>query len=134
MSFQVAAFYKFFPLPDYQARQGLLARWLCGLGVKGSLLLAPEGVNGTLAGTPEAIEETLRLLRALPGAEGLEAKFSEAGAMPFRRLKVRLKREIVTMGVPGTDPNALVGLCEARELECADRRPRNGHHRYAQRL
>ena len=66
-------------------------------------------MNGTIAGSPEAIDAAIAELRALPGAEGLEAKFSEAADMPFARLKVRLKREIVTMGVPGTDPNSLVG-------------------------
>lgn len=109
MTIQIAALYKFFRFPDYaERRQGLAAKF-CGLGIKGSLLLAEEGINGTIAGTPEAIAEALATLRALPGAEGLEAKFSEAEEMPFLRLKVRLKREIVTMGVPGTDPNDLVG-------------------------
>ncbi len=109
MTVRIAAFYKFFPFPDYAARRQPVAKALCGLGIRGTLLLAEEGLNGTLAGRPEAIGEALALLRALPGAEGLEAKFSEAAAMPFRRLKVRLKREIVTMGVPGTDPTHLAG-------------------------
>lgn len=109
MQLRVAAFYKFFRFPDYRERQKALAATFCGLGVKGSVLLAEEGVNGTIAGTAEAIDGALAALRALPGAETLEAKFAEAGTMPFRRLKVRLKREIVTMGVPGTDPNALAG-------------------------
>jgi UPF0176 protein len=82
---------------------------LCALGIKGSVLIAEEGVNGTIAGSPEAIEAALDALRALHGAESLEAKFSEAEAIPFPRLKVRLKREIVTLGVPGTDPSSLVG-------------------------
>jgi UPF0176 protein len=109
MTVRIAAFYKFFRFPDYQERRQPLAATFCGLGIKGSVLLAEEGVNGTIAGSPEAIDAALETLRALPGAGTLEAKFSEAGAMPFLRLKVRLKREIVTMGVPGTDPNALVG-------------------------
>jgi UPF0176 protein len=109
MTVRIAAFYKFFRFPDYQERRQPLAATFCGLGIKGSVLLAEEGVNGTIAGSPEAIDAALATLRALPGAETLEAKFSEAGAMPFLRLKVRLKREIVTLGVPGTDPNALVG-------------------------
>ena len=109
MTIQIAALYKFFRFPDYAERRQDLARTLCGLGIKGSLLLAEEGVNGTLAGSPDAIGKALATLRALPGAETLEAKFSEADEMPFLRLKVRLKREIVTMGVPGTDPNDLVG-------------------------
>jgi UPF0176 protein len=109
MTVRIAAFYKFFRFPDYAARRQALAQRFCGLGIKGTLLLAEEGVNGTIAGSPEAIDAALAELRNLPGAEGLEAKFSEAAGMPFARLKVRLKREIVTMGVPGTDPNSLVG-------------------------
>ncbi|ABI75356.1 rhodanese domain protein [Hyphomonas neptunium ATCC 15444] len=109
MTVQIAALYKFFRFPDYATRRQELAQTLCGLGIKGSLLVAEEGLNGTLAGTPEAIGKALDTLRTLPGAETLEAKFSEADEMPFLRLKVRLKREIVTMGVPGTDPNDLVG-------------------------
>jgi UPF0176 protein len=109
MTVRIAAFYKFFRFPDYTERRQALAQRFCALGIKGSVLIAGEGVNGTIAGSPEAIDAALAELRALPGAEGLEAKFSEAEAMPFLRLKVRLKREIVTMGVPGTDPNSLVG-------------------------
>jgi UPF0176 protein len=109
MTVRIAALYKFFRFPDYEARRAKIAQRLCGLGIKGSLLVAEEGINGTLAGSPDAIDEMLAMLRALPGAGTLEAKFSESAEMPFKRLKVRLKREIVTMGVPGTDPNALVG-------------------------
>lgn len=109
MTVRIAAFYKFFRFPDHEERRQPLARKFCGLGIKGTLLLAEEGVNGTIAGSPESVEAALAELRSLPGAEGLEAKFSEAADMPFARLKVRLKREIVTMGVPGTDPSSLVG-------------------------
>jgi UPF0176 protein len=109
MTYTVAAFYKFFSFPDFEARRAALAETLCGAGVKGTVLLASEGVNGTIAGTAESIETALTTLRALPGAADLEAKFSETDEMPFLRLKVRLKKEIVTMGIPGTDPNALVG-------------------------
>ncbi len=109
MTLRIAAFYKFFRFPDYAERRQAMARRFCTLGLKGTLLLAEEGVNGTIAGSPDALEAALAELRALPGAEGLEAKFSEAADMPFARLKVRLKREIVTMGVPGTDPSRLVG-------------------------
>lgn len=116
MTYKIAAFYKFFSLPDFEARKADLAQLLCGAGVKGTVLLAAEGVNGTIAGTADGIETALSALRAIPGAADLEAKFSEADEMPFLRLKVRLKKEIVTMGVPGTDPNALVGTyVEANE-------------------
>lgn len=109
MTIRIAAFYKFFPFPDYKTHRQALAQHFCNLGIKGSVLIAEEGLNGTIAGSPVAVETALETLRALPGAEGLEAKFSEAAVMPFLRLKVRLKREIVSMGVPGTDPTALVG-------------------------
>ena len=115
MTYQVAAFYKFFALPDFESRQKPLASLLCSSGVKGTVLLASEGVNGTIAGTPEAINRALAALRALPGCETLAAKFAKADEMPFLRLKVRLKREIVSMGVPGTDPNAIVGTYVAPE-------------------
>mgnify|MGYP003630968314 FL=1 len=115
MTFKVAAFYKFFALPDFESRRAPLAETLEASGVKGTVLLATEGVNGTIAGTPEAIDTALAALRALPGCETLQAKFAEADEMPFLRLKVRLKREIVSMGVPGTDPNAIVGTYVAPE-------------------
>ncbi|MFH1517101.1 MAG: hypothetical protein ABIH17_04380, partial [Pseudomonadota bacterium] len=97
MTYRVAAFYKFFALPDFEARRATLAETLGAAGVKGTVLLAAEGVNGTIAGTAEAIATALAALRALPGCETLEAKFAEADEMPFLRLKVRLKREIVSM-------------------------------------
>ena len=78
-------------------------------GVKGILLLASEGVNGTLAGSRTGIDAVLRELRSWSGFEALEHKESPAEVEPFRRMKVRLKKEIVTMGVPGVDPNHLVG-------------------------
>jgi len=109
MTTRIAAFYKFFDFPHFEAARGPLFETLDAAGVRGTVLLAAEGVNGTIAASPEGIETALAALRALPGAETLEAKFSEAEENPFLRLKVRLKREIVTMGVPGTDPNSLVG-------------------------
>ena len=109
MTYHVAALYKFFPFPDFEAHRANLTRTFSAAGVKGTLLLAAEGVNGTIAGPPDGIETALKALRALSGAEDLTAKFSETDEMPFLRLKVRLKREIVTMGIPGTDPNAMVG-------------------------
>ncbi|MGI1662576.1 rhodanese-related sulfurtransferase [Palleronia sp. KMU-117] len=105
----VAAFYRFAPLPDPAAHRGPLAQLACGAGVRGSILLAPEGVNGTIAGTDEGVGRVLGALRAIPGFEDLEWKESRADTMPFDRLKVRLKREIVTMGRPEADPARGVG-------------------------
>lgn len=107
--FVVAALYQFTRFPDPAAlRPGLLE--LCqSNGVKGSLLLAPEGINGTIAGTRDGIDRVLEAICALPGCAGLEWKESQADSMPFGRIKVRLKREIVTMGQPDVDPLARVG-------------------------
>ncbi len=109
MSFRVSAFYKFVPFDDPQAIRAQVAEGFCRLGVKGTVLVAAEGLNGTIAAEGGALDEAMAILRALPGCSDLEHKESHADQMPFWRLKVRLKREIVTMGVPGTDPNSLVG-------------------------
>ncbi|NOW46024.1 UPF0176 protein [Novosphingobium sp. SG751A] len=105
----VAALYHFTPFADpVLLREPLLA--LCeDQGIKGTLLLAGEGINGTIAGSAQGIAAVLDHIRALPGCAGLEVKYSAAAAMPFGRMKVRMKREIVTMGVPGVDPLAIVG-------------------------
>lgn len=102
--FQVAALYRFASFDDPAAlRQPLLD--LCAAhGVKGTLLLAHEGVNGTIAGTADGIAAVIAHVRALPDCAALDVKYSSAAAMPFQRLKVRLKKEIVTMKVPGLDP------------------------------
>ncbi|MCU4651607.1 rhodanese-related sulfurtransferase [Roseibacterium sp. SDUM158016] len=105
----VAALYRFTRFPDPAAlREPLLQVCEAG-GVKGSLLLATEGINGTIAGPRAGVDAVLAHIRGLPGCADLDWKESTASEMPFGRMKVRLKREIVTMGVPGTDPNALVG-------------------------
>ncbi len=105
----VAALYHFTRLADPAAVQGPLAWLCCSQGVKGTLLLAPEGINGTIAGTRQAIDAVLAHLRALPGCSDLGHKESHSQTMPFGRMKVRLKREIVTMGQPDVDPTAAVG-------------------------
>lgn len=107
--FKVAALYRFVRLDRFRDLREPLAKLCCGLGIKGTLLLAPEGINGTVAGTPEAINELVEWLGAVPEFGGLELKFSEAETMPFHRMKVRLKREIVTMGVEGLDPGVPAG-------------------------
>lgn len=83
--------------------------------MKGTLLLAPEGINGTIAGSAEAVAAVLAEIRALPGCADLEAKLSGAAKMPFHRMKVRIKREIVTMGQPDIDPLEGVGHYVAPE-------------------
>lgn len=107
--FTVAALYHFtrFEAPE-RLRAPLLG--LCTReGLRGTLLLASEGVNGTVAGSRNGIEGLLSHLRALPGCADLECKLSTAREMPFNRMKVRMKREIVTMGQPDVDPLAGTG-------------------------
>ena len=105
----VAALYRFTEIADPQGVRDTLDVVLANADVRGTLLIASEGINGTIAGSAEGIATALAAIRALPGCEDLAPKFSTAVTMPFHRLKVRVKREIVTMGVPGTDPTAIVG-------------------------
>ena len=105
----VAALYHFIRFPDPAALRDGLVEVCRANGVKGSLLIAGEGINGTIAGERGAIEAVLAHIRTLQGCAGLVWKESFADAMPFGRMKVRLKREIVTMGQPDVDPRAGVG-------------------------
>ncbi len=105
----VAAFYHFAPFDDPAALQGPLLDLCKAQGIKGTILLAREGINGTVAGEPEAIAAVIAHIRLLLGCVDVGAKYSHAPEMPFLRLKVRLKNEIVTMGVPRIDPSRDVG-------------------------
>lgn len=105
----VAALYHFSPFDDPAALQAPLLEVCRANGVKGTLLLAGEGINGTVAGPKAGIDAVLSHIRALPGCAALEVKFSSASEMPFYRMKVRLKKEIVTLGVDGIDPSRDVG-------------------------
>jgi len=106
---RVAALYRFARFDDPAALRGPLHDLCAAAGVKGTLLLAREGINGTIAGSDPAIAEVIAHIRALPSCADAEIKYSEAAEMPFHRLKVRLKREIVTMGEPAIDPLADAG-------------------------
>ncbi|WP_420139723.1 rhodanese-related sulfurtransferase [Sphingomonas sp.] len=112
---RIAALYHFTRFPDPAALQAPLARLCEEEGVKGTLLLAGEGVNGTIAGRDAAIERVLDHVRALPGCADLAYKESRAETLPFHRMKVRIKREIVTMGEPDIDPVANAGEYVAPE-------------------
>jgi UPF0176 protein len=100
----VAALYRFAALPQWRELRMPLAEFCCARGIKGTLLLAHEGINGTVAGGHDAIAELIAYLEATPALAGLDVKYSTAAEMPFHRMKVRLKREIVTMGVEDLDP------------------------------
>ncbi|WP_233222195.1 oxygen-dependent tRNA uridine(34) hydroxylase TrhO [Allosphingosinicella deserti] len=101
---RVVALYKFTPLRDLDAIRDALDRRCHAEDIKGTLLLADEGINGTIAGADDAIEQVLGDIRGLPGCADLEIKDSRAKAPPFLRMKVRIKREIVTMGKADVDP------------------------------
>jgi UPF0176 protein len=107
--FVVAALYHFAPLPDPEAHRADLLALCQAQGVRGTLILAREGINGTVAGPREGIGAVLAHFRSWPDFDGLEWKESAAEAMPFGRMKVRVKPEIVTMGQPDVDPTARVG-------------------------
>jgi UPF0176 protein len=109
MTFKIAAFYQFARLPHYEALQAPLLAMMKANGIKGSILLAAEGVNGTIAGTPAELDAALVGLVSVTGLGGIEPKFSTSDHMPFRRMKVRLKKEIVTIGDVAADPLEKVG-------------------------
>ena len=105
----VAALYRFVRLDDYESMREPLLNFCTERGVKGTLLLAHEGVNGTISGGKTAIADVLSYLRSDERLTDLDCKFSYHEERPFLRMKVKLKREIVTMGLAGVDPNQSVG-------------------------
>ncbi|MGC6472527.1 MAG: rhodanese-related sulfurtransferase [Parvibaculales bacterium] len=113
--FVVAALYKFVALPDFADLQPRLKLACKKAGISGTILLAHEGINGTVAGDHAGISNLMAFLRNHPALGDLEAKFSFAAAAPFNRMKVRLKKEIVTLGQPAVDPTNTVGTYVAPE-------------------
>lgn len=105
----VVALYRFARFDRFAQFQAPLLDLTKRLGIKGTLLLASEGINGTVAGKPDAMAELVHYLESIDEIAGMEIKYSHALTMPFHRMKVRLKKEIVTMGVPGIDPLQVVG-------------------------
>ncbi len=105
----VAALYKFAPVADPEAWRGPLTTLTRKAGLTGTLLLAPEGINGTVSGDRLGLQTLLKWLRQQPGLADVQPKYSFAQAHTFYRMKVRLKREIVTMGQPEVDPRNSVG-------------------------
>ncbi len=105
----VCALYKFATLEDYEQMQNPLRQLMDDLTIKGTILLAKEGINGTIAGTDEAIQSLLKHLQSDDRLKHLEYKFSYNQTPPFRRLKVKLKKEIVTLGVSDIDPKNSAG-------------------------
>ncbi len=105
----VAALYRFAAFGDIAAIQKQLADVCQRQKVKGTILIATEGVNGTIAGSADGIAHVVAHIRSLPGCAELDVKYSGAKEMPFYRMKVRIKQEIVTMGVAGIDPRREAG-------------------------
>jgi len=99
----IAAFYCFVPLAELRTVQAQLLDLCKGEGIKGTVILAPEGYNGTMAGSAAAIERLVAMLRDIAGSAASEIKYARSPAMPFRSLRVRIKPEIVTMRRPGLD-------------------------------
>ena len=106
---QVVALYRFVRLDDYESMREPLLNFCLDRHIRGTLLLAHEGINGTVAGSDSAIDELLNYLRADDRLADLDCKFSSHEERPFLRMKVKLKREIVTMGQEDIDPNVCVG-------------------------
>ena len=105
----VCTFYKFTSLAHYVSLQQPMLDQLSGLSLTGTLLLAKEGINGTVAGERQAVDQFLEWLGGQAGFSGIEYKQSRTDRMPFKRTRVKLKEEIVTMGVEGIDPSVLAG-------------------------
>ena len=109
MNIAVSAFYKFVSLPHFTALRPVLLDAARQRSIRGTILLAPEGINGTIAGAPDDLAAMMDLIRSMPDFANLDSKQSHAQDMPFKHMKVRLKKEIVTMGVARLDPARVVG-------------------------
>jgi UPF0176 protein len=136
--FLVAAFYKFVSLPDCRPMREFLQRDCEELGLLGSILLAEEGINGTVSGTRQDVHRLFESLRADQRLHDLHYKESWADEQPFYRMKVRLKKEIVSLGVASVDPNRVVGehvhprewntLISREDVRLVDTRNHYEHH------
>lgn len=107
--YKIAALYRFVPLEDIPALKAALEESGRALCVCGTILIAPEGVNGTIAAAPDDLDAFLETLHGLTGIRDGEVKFSAAAKKPFKRFKIKHKREIITLKKPEADPNIRVG-------------------------
>ncbi len=108
--YRTAALYRFSPITDPQQLATELRAFGTENGLVGSIILATEGMNGTIAGTPQAVEAMLARLRSIAGFEDLFARQHGSDRLPFGRWKIKVKPEIVTMGIDGVNPNDAVGI------------------------
>ncbi|GJL85020.1 MAG: UPF0176 protein [Micavibrio sp.] len=109
MTYKIAALYRFTPIDDTAALRQEIVDFCADMGVCGTLLLAPEGINGTFGGPDENMDKAINFLDDKLGIKQGELKFSASDKKPFNRFKVRLKKEIITMKAPEADPNKQVG-------------------------
>lgn len=109
MTYKVVAFYRFVSLTDLPQLQAKVKQFCIDNGVWGTTLLAPEGVNGTMAGLPEAIDAFVPFMDSIIGISAGELKYSTAQEMPFERVKIKVKKEIITFKQECADPNVVVG-------------------------
>ena len=109
MSYLIATFYKFVTISNLEAIRAQILTWCQQQEIKGTIILAEDGINGTIAGSSDAIANILTALRSLPGLADLEHKESTSEKLPFARLKVKIKPEIVTLGLPAVNPTQQVG-------------------------
>ena len=109
LRYRIAALYKFGHIDNAVRHQPRLKTLAVANGVSGTLIVAEEGINGTIAGPPDGLEAVLDGIRIIPGFDDLEVKESWSNEQPFTRMKVHHKPEIVTMGVPAADPRVQVG-------------------------
>ncbi|MCC0176662.1 rhodanese-related sulfurtransferase [Waterburya agarophytonicola K14] len=109
MTYLIATFYKFVTITGLKTKKAEILALCRKLGVKGTIILAQEGINGTISGSQKAIADVLAYLRSLENLADLEHKESTFQKLPFSRLKVKIKSEIVTLGLPEVNPNQQVG-------------------------
>ncbi|MBE9046770.1 rhodanese-related sulfurtransferase [Pleurocapsales cyanobacterium LEGE 10410] len=115
MTYIIATFYKFVTISELDAKKSLIQASCRENEVKGTIILAEEGINGTIAGSTQAIADVLNALRSVPNLADLEHKESTSDRLPFARLKVKIKPEIVTLGLPAVNPTRQVGTYVAPE-------------------
>ena len=115
MSYTIATFYKFIFLSEYTEKKQLLLKFCQDHSIKGTILLSQEGINATIAGIPEDIQATINYLKKDNYFLDLDVKYSTSSYLPFKRMKVRLKKEIVTLGMTDIDPEQQVGTYVAPE-------------------
>lgn len=109
MSYTVATFYKFVTLTELETKQELILAYCLTKDIKGTIILAEEGINGTIAGSQDAVTAVLAYLHSFSGLADLDVKKSTAKKLPFERMKVKIKDEIVTLGIPEVKPDSQVG-------------------------